>query len=394
MELEKCIHQGRRISTDKVECSSNHFVGPDFAIRRVSLCNKPCPFLNKPNFTKSELNPANNRVSGIGDRLKSIIQREIGRTIPCDKCKEHVLRLNQMLPNEVREKHQDIVKQIASRAKKESPRFWQRLAVTIDQALHIGETERRIGAWIDEAIREEEQDEEDEEPSIKWAYGITTVPERLNELFPRTLASLRDAGFCDPWVFVDGMKEPSAYQQFGTSVTVRYPKMKTFGNWMLSLWELYIRTPDADRYAIFQDDFVTCHDLRQYLDLCEYPEKGYWNLYTFPKNQKLCRKNFTGWYRTRQKGWGAVALVFNSDAMTTLLGHPWMIQKPKETRRKHRAVDFVVATIMQRAGWKEYVHNPSLVQHTGIKSSMGNGQQPLANSFRGEDFSAMELVQR
>lgn len=228
--------------------------------------------------------------------------------------------------------------------------------------------------------------------NIKWAYGITTVPERLNELFPRTLESLRNSGFCNPWVFVDGAKDSSAYKKFGTGVTVRYPNIKTLGNWMLSLWEIYIRIPDADRYAIFQDDFVTYPDLRQYLDLCDYPPKGYWNLYTFPDNQKLCPKNFTGWYRTRQKGWGAVALVFSLDAMTTLLGHHYMVQKPKEKRRKHRAIDFVVATIMQRAGWKEFVHNPSLVQHTGIKSSMGNGQQPLATSFRGEDFSAMELV--
>ncbi len=298
-----------------------------------------------------------------------------------------------MTTAQARDRRDQIAKEIADRAKDVSPKFWQRMAIKIDSALSTGRTESLIGTWIDEAIQQEENRvSEQTSGSTKWAYGITTVPSRLGELFPQTLESLEQAGFSSPWLFVDGAKDASAYDQFGLDVTTHYPNMKTLGNWMLSLWELYIRTPDADYYAMFQDDFITYRNLKQYLESCEYPKKGYWNLYTFPKNQKLCPKNFTGWYRTKQKGWGAVALVFSSEAMTTLLGHHWMVQKPKEKRRKNRAVDFVVATIMQRAGWKEYVHNPSLVQHTGIKSSMKNGDQPLATSFRGEEFSAMEMV--
>jgi len=97
-------------------------------------------------------------VSKIGERLKQIIKREIVAEIPCGECKRQIFELNQMTVDEVKKDHSNIVKKIADRAKQKSPKFWQRLAVTIDRALNIGETERRIGMWLDEAIRDEENE--------------------------------------------------------------------------------------------------------------------------------------------------------------------------------------------------------------------------------------------
>lgn len=91
--------------------------------------------------------------------------------------------------------------------------------------------------------------------TVKWAYGVTTVPERLNDLLPRTLRSLASGGFELPRIFIDGLKEQdipshlSAYE-----VTCRYPKVRTFGAWMLAALELFLREPHADRYATFQDE--------------------------------------------------------------------------------------------------------------------------------------------
>ena len=48
--LTQCTRQGERVGPDRVECFSNHFIGPDFAVRPISVCNKPCPFLNKPDL--------------------------------------------------------------------------------------------------------------------------------------------------------------------------------------------------------------------------------------------------------------------------------------------------------------------------------------------------------
>ena len=93
------------------------------------------------------------------------------------------------------------------------------------------------------------------------------------------------------------------------------------GNWVTALWALYTSDAEADRYAIFQDDCVAVRNLRQYLEACEYPETGYWNLYTFPENER----NKRGWYLSNQCGKGAVGLVFSSLAVRTLLASQHMV---------------------------------------------------------------------
>ena len=223
--------------------------------------------------------------------------------------------------------------------------------------------------------------------ALSWSYGVTTVPERLRDLLPRTLASLAAAGFSAPRLFVDGAEGIATH--FGLDVTYRYPRIRTFCNWWLALVELYVRNPAADRYAIFQDDFITYRNLRPYLEQW-YPEKGYLNLYTFPVNQQLAKRE--GWYESNQRGKGAVALVFNREAVTTLLTQPHFVGRPQNAHRGHKSVDGGVVTALTKVGFKEYVHNPSLVQHTGLESSMGNKKHALATSFRGEQFDAMELL--
>lgn len=236
---------------------------------------------------------------------------------------------------------------------------------------------------------------------MKWAYGVTTVPSRRDTLLPQTLQSLREAGFGEPRLFADNCDaiQSNWYRStFNLEVTNRWPVIRTYGNWMLSLWELYIRDPSADRYAIFQDDFVTYKNLRRYLNKCPYPDKGYWNLYTFPSNQEICPRDkhgryHVGWYESNQFGRGAVALIFSREAITTLLTHEHMVNRVQDCARGHRSVDGgVVTCLVQKEGWKEYVHNPSLTQHTGLVSSMGSNPQRLALSFKGEEFDAMELL--
>lgn len=242
---------------------------------------------------------------------------------------------------------------------------------------------------------------------MRWAYGVTTVPSRRQDLLPRTLASLCSAGFDSPRLFVDGLENCLAdrwQQDLQLTVTARFPFIRVFGNWVLGLAELYIRDPGADRYAMFQDDFVTYPNMRQYLERCAYPDgeegrdKGYWNLYTFPSNQNLAPVDGKGmqregWYPSNQFGRGAVALVFNRPAVITLLTHLHMVERPQDCTRGWRAVDGGIVTAMGKAGWKEYVHNPSLVQHTGLVSSMGNKPHKLAVSFRGEDYDALRLLE-
>lgn len=260
---------------------------------------------------------------------------------------------------------------------------------------------------------------------MKWSYGITTVKKRRDDLFPQTLASLKAAGFDRPHVFVDGCDDSrSWHDEFGLDVTARGGvNVRTAGNWVLSLYELFYRRPDADYYAVFQDDFVTSLNLRRYLERNPCPQPGYMNLYTFPRNQRVAPRTTAGgtvdgWFPAQtiakgkvevptgdsggrgtttrdvnfQTGFGAVALVFTRDGVMDLLGSRELSGRPVDPKRGHVAIDGGVVHCMNKLGYTEYVHSPSLVQHTGQVSSMGSKRHPLAESFRGENFDLLDLL--
>lgn len=229
--------------------------------------------------------------------------------------------------------------------------------------------------------------------AIKWSYGITTVPQRIDDLFPRTVESLAKAGFDKPQLFVDNCKHPEHYEKFSLHMTTRYPRVKTAAHWSLTLLELYMRDPSADRYAIFQDDFVTYENLRGYLEKLPYEEKTYWNLYTFPSNQKLNTSDTIGWYDSNQKGKGAVAIVFDRATAIALSSSQEFVERHQDPHRGHKAIDGGIVTCLRKLGWRELVHNPSLVYHTGEHgSSMGNRKQEQTLSFKGENFNALDLL--
>lgn len=209
----------------------------------------------------------------------------------------------------------------------------------------------------------------------------------------KTLNSLAGAGFDKPTIFIDGV--PSSKSQVnleGYECVFRTKPLKVYGNWHLGLSHLFIRNPHADRFAMFQDDFVTYKNLRTYLNACPYPEKGYWNLYTFRENMKPDQ----GWYQSNQLGKGAVALVFNNEAAQLILNCPrWLgrpASNPSNKERLWKYIDGGIVETFKKQGWKEYVHNPSLVQHTGLHSSIGNMRHAQAPAWKGEEFDAINLA--
>lgn len=242
---------------------------------------------------------------------------------------------------------------------------------------------------------------------MKWAYGVMTVPERFGELFPRTVRSLAAAGFESPYLFVDGTSNAAPWlDRYSLPVTCRL-RVKVVGAWILSMWELYLREPNADRFALFQDDFVTYKNLRQYLSKVPYPEKGYLNLYTFPSNHPRPDnkvKDTPGFYEASlcnpdtdqiwQTGRGAIALVFSNEALVTLLSSHSLVLKPKHAAKPDTSIDGAIVNAMNVAGWREYVHYPSLTQHTGVKSTVDprHDNQLTAPSFIGEEFDALDFL--
>lgn len=233
---------------------------------------------------------------------------------------------------------------------------------------------------------------------MKWEYAVTTVEMRRNTLLPQTLKSLNNAGFTNPKIFVDGSKDILGWEkQFNLEVVVRSNRIKAYGHWILTLAEMYIRNPFAERYAIFQDDFITYKNLKSYLEICKYPDRGYWNLYTFPSNQAICPKEphgsqKIGWFESNQLGKGAVALIFDNKTVIDLITHQHIVERVKDATRGDRSIDGGVVTALNQIGYKEYVHNPSLTQHTGVKSAIGNKPQRQSLSFISENFNAMNIL--
>lgn len=215
----------------------------------------------------------------------------------------------------------------------------------------------------------------------RWAYGVTTVPER-RELLELTLASLAAGGFHDPHLFVDG--GGGCYTR---RATVRSCRLRTAGSWHVALLELLHQDPVAHNYALFQDDLVCVRGLRAYLNAVRIPPMHYWNLFTFKQNEPIAALP-RGWHPSDQHGRGAVALVFDREGVIALLSSPHLNRRATDTCRGWRAIDGGVSEAMRAAGYTELVHSPSLVQHTGDISAMGNGAHPKALSFPGHQFDA------
>jgi hypothetical protein len=342
--------------------------------------------------------------SGIGDRLHNIVSREVG--IPaCDACRSDILKLNHMTPDQVRADKLPLATRMVERATVLSPKWWQRWGA----ALAPGLARDMVLGWIEEAVGKSERHLTVNTATLRtltWSYGVTTVKQRLDDgLLERTLTSLSRAGFDSPRLFIDG--DNTGFERFGLEMTHRWPVIQAYGNWLLGMMELYVRNPDADMYAMFQDDFVTVKNLRGYLDNIVYPDKGYLNLYTFPHNQpdQLSRRfengvqthpdldtRKRGFYPACQNGKGAVALVFSRECFFTLMSQPHMMRRMDNVKRRNKAIDGAVVESMRSIGWKEYVHNPSLVQHTGHQSSMGNQRHQLSISFPGEEWDALTML--
>lgn len=241
---------------------------------------------------------------------------------------------------------------------------------------------------------------------MNWSYGIISCKQRIHTLLVKTLKELNKAGFDNPRIFLDGVL-PSEISHFlkedRYSITTRSPKVGAFGNWILALWELWIRHPKAERYALFEDDFVTYKNLRVYLETIPLNNNEYWNLYTFPVNQKLCprgedkSKELVGFYPSNQMGLGAVALVFPKQAVEEILSNKrHIVTKPRHSVNSDRRHDGSIVELLTQKGFKELVHNPSLVQHQGMESTIQdknkNWAAQLSLSFRGVNFDALELL--
>lgn len=236
---------------------------------------------------------------------------------------------------------------------------------------------------------------------LKWACGVTTVPSRRDTTLPRTLESLRGAGFQPLRLFVDGEKDALSWGYMGYEYTLRHPAVHAFGNFWLGLLELYLRDPLAEMFAVFQDDILLCRNTRQYMEasLPALDRPAYYNLFTCRPNEELVRSRGRGWRLSNQLGWGGQALVFPRDTMVRMFQSKHLAERPLGMRdgvpcpdRAWRNLDGGVYASVKSFGGVEVVHYPSLVYHADCPSAIGNTRSDprmAQGTWPGESHDAM-----
>lgn len=347
---------------------------------------------NKSSTKKSVVvKPRREKRTGPGAELKKIFEER--GVPPCEDCDSLAEKMDQWGVDKCRLEIDSLVNEILPRARswfRENHSFVSKFLPGIVETSGIRLVLKK---YINEAI-------ERARIVVKWQYGITTHPSRLDNHFPETIESLKQAGFDSPWIFLDGPIPSTLPQELRQRISSRSSSLGVIGNYMTALWELYVRNPLADRYAIFQDDIVLCKNVKPYLDSLQLPEDRYWNLFTFMENEKLI-KTKKGFIESSQYGRGAVALVYPRSAVVETLSSRSLVMKPQAANKKiaTKRIDGGICTAIckkhgQAQTHTEYVHAPSLVQHQGLKSTLGNDNQPQSNSFPGEDFDCLTLLER
>jgi hypothetical protein len=250
---------------------------------------------------------------------------------------------------------------------------------------------------------------------MRWACGLTTVPERRHTTLGPTLDSLYHGGFSGLRLFVDGATDDNDWARTGLyPTTFHYPRVHAYGNFYLGLLELYLRDPTADLFAMFQDDVLVCRNLRPYLETLTIAGGDYLNLMSTWINWNLCPvdlatgKRKVGLHRGNQWGHGAQGLVFPRRSVQNLLqSHHWVyrpLAEKNEEFHPERAwcnLDGGVVCGIKELHGLEVCHNPPLLQHRDCpttlpprRSQKGNqaGYQPRAPHWVGEDFDALSLA--
>lgn len=218
---------------------------------------------------------------------------------------------------------------------------------------------------------------------MNWAYGITTVPERMDSLLPSTIESLAAAGFDHPVLFVDG--QPNGLDGLIDGIeVVSHPRLGQLGNWMSAIFYLFTNKK-SDRYAIFEDDILACRQLRAYLERFP-PSKVYWNLITREDNLRLTNRQ-PGWHESNQLGRGAQGLVFDRATADCLLRMERFVRGPSNGETM---ADAAVNATLKSLGYKELIHYPSLLQHVGLVSTLNNSYGHVSG-FEGVDYDLLSI---
>jgi glycosyltransferase involved in cell wall biosynthesis len=200
---------------------------------------------------------------------------------------------------------------------------------------------------------------------LTWQIGLLTAPRRVPTI-RKTLENLDGAGFGPIHIFAEPGSALPADIENGR-LTIHTRRLGNFANFYSSLATLFERDPDADCYAIFQDDILVAMGAREWCEREFWPQgAGIVSLFT-PQIHSDGLPGWTlkspGFYRI----YGAQALVFRGDVVRRFLADPLVLHS--HGLYEHND-DAVVSGWAARNQLPIAYHSPSLVQHVGTVSSI------------------------
>lgn len=200
---------------------------------------------------------------------------------------------------------------------------------------------------------------------LQWATAMLTAP-RSEPRIDESLQSLLNAGFEHIHVFAEpGSWIPGESGSF--TITQRGRKLGNFRNFYSCLSTLLHDHPDADAFAVFQDDIRAAAGLKEWCSAQLWPlDNGIVSLFT----PRIHADRKSGW-RILSPGFqrvcGAQALVFRRDMLWKFLSDARVLQC---LRIRKYGDDAVLGGWLSREGRGIAYHTPSPVEHIGHISSL------------------------
>jgi hypothetical protein len=195
---------------------------------------------------------------------------------------------------------------------------------------------------------------------IHW--GMTTTPHREHGTIERTLKSLVAAGINDVRMFVDD-------GSFGCKMNFDRALKEVFGG-------DYI-----DGYtAILQDDMVACNDALKVIEARLSPDEVL-SVFAPLHNVRHCPDQ-TGWVDLNPgwEGWGNMFVIPDA-VVAEVLTHPFYLEHlDNDLDQQH--TDACLWEVFRRMGQRVVTHVPSLFDHIGHTSTIGNIHGPETSGHR------------
>lgn len=225
-----------------------------------------------------------------------------------------------------------------------------------------------------------------------WAVGITTAP-RLQPTLATCYDSVRDAGWAvdDIWVFAEpGTEVPDSVVR----CTLRQQTLGCWPNFYLGACELLLSRPQAEFFLLLEDDAQlfpgagSCL-LRDYLtQLCRSQLASFALLTLYATEHRP----ITPTLLALRHGWahsGNVAFVIAREPLRRLLTAPAVVahRLDQDAWTGTRLNDAVVGRWADTQENKPIgLHVPSLAQHIGATSTLGNPLCRQAANFIGSSY--------